>query len=520
MALDTQVVARVFIETFRRMNPRVSLVIMGFSFKVVILFYIVFCGISPVLSHSTKWASQSPTLQVEWRMLMLCEQSGFINEALDFLVSLEHQVAPKNASLPISFDLSLTGLYGDCSGLSQSMRKCHAETLHRLRSIDQGQGKYEYGSNTESLAGTQHNSCMLNYIEEEGQYAYVCDRSEDDKPEQYQPRKVYLGRKRITVEHGHVCTARKRGKLNVTEFEKNYGARPEIMVSRVMTESSEVSAKETKCIVDNGADELWVPTKWHAGIYRRATADFLDPGRVIVMPEIVDVEYFSRGLGSIAPRATATPFVFLSVFKWEWRKGWDVLLLAYWKAFQTPKSNVLLRIKTFRPQLGLLKGLHIESSSGTIDEEIDAFARGLMGVPRSKLPKVEVISEFYTREQVRDLYANADVFVLPTRGEGWGLPIVEAMAMELPVIVTNHSGPTEYLTNENSFPLRIDGIEGGYAMPSVKGLIEHMKTCIELPEIARAKGRKAAADMEAKYSSDVLGAAMTERFLFLSRSLG
>ena len=155
------------------MNPRVSLVIMGFSFKVVILFYIVFCGISPVLSHSTKWASQSPTLQVEWRMLMLCEQSGFINEALDFLVSLEHQVAPKNASLPISFDLSLTGLYGDCSGLSQSMRKCHAETLHRLRSIDQGQGKYEYGSNTESLAGTQHNSCMLNYTEEEGQYAYA-----------------------------------------------------------------------------------------------------------------------------------------------------------------------------------------------------------------------------------------------------------------------------------------------------------------------------------------------------------
>ena len=31
-------------------------------------------------------------------------------------------------------------------------------------------------------------------------------------------------------------------------------------------------------------------------------------------------------------------------------------------------------------------------------------------------------------------------FVLPTRGEGWCLPAVEAMSMALPVIVTNFSG--------------------------------------------------------------------------------
>ena len=41
------------------------------------------------------------------------------------------------------------------------------------------------------------------------------------------------------------------------------------------------------------------------------------------------------------------------------------------------------------------------------------------------------------------LYASADVFVLPSRGEGWGRPHVEAMAMGLPIITTNWSGPTE-----------------------------------------------------------------------------
>ena len=34
------------------------------------------------------------------------------------------------------------------------------------------------------------------------------------------------------------------------------------------------------------------------------------------------------------------------------------------------------------------------------------------------------------------MYRTMDCFVLPTRGEGWGRPIVEAMAMALPVIGT------------------------------------------------------------------------------------
>lgn len=36
----------------------------------------------------------------------------------------------------------------------------------------------------------------------------------------------------------------------------------------------------------------------------------------------------------------------------------------------------------------------------------------------------------------------ADAFVLASHGEGWGLPIAEAMAMQLPVIATNWSGST------------------------------------------------------------------------------
>lgn len=41
-------------------------------------------------------------------------------------------------------------------------------------------------------------------------------------------------------------------------------------------------------------------------------------------------------------------YAFLSVFKWEWRKGWDVLLNAYWTEF-SKKDLVVLRLRTFKP---------------------------------------------------------------------------------------------------------------------------------------------------------------------------
>lgn len=40
--------------------------------------------------------------------------------------------------------------------------------------------------------------------------------------------------------------------------------------------------------------------------------------------------------------------------------------------------------------------------------------------------------------------------------QGWGLPLTDAMAMALPVIATNWSGPTEYLDEAVGYPLAYD----------------------------------------------------------------
>ena len=257
-------------------------------------------------------------------------------------------------------------------------------------------------------------------------------------------------------------------------------------------------------------DEIWVPTEWHVGVMRGLLAQASVTGkRIRVVPEAVDSELFDPALvspeaieskklrGSVATscrfeepvdvgggggggggggrfvcKTPGLAFEFLSVFKWERRKGWDVLLRAFWRAFSR-EDHVRLRLRTYLPSF--LGG------DANITALVNAFALSEFGRPMSELAQVVweqgedagKRQDSLSRAQVRDLYFGADAFVLPTRGEGWGLPIAEAMAMSLPVIVTNYSGPTAYATAENSYLLpvndRLD--EQDYAVPNEDALV-------------------------------------------------
>jgi hypothetical protein len=74
------------------------------------------------------------------------------------------------------------------------------------------------------------------------------------------------------------------------------------------------------------------------------------------------------------------------------------------------------------------------------------------GVP----PKAAVVlpialsTSHVSPQQYRALVASVDVVVLPTRGEGWGRPLQEAMAVGVPVIVTNWSGPTALVSSHTA----------------------------------------------------------------------
>lgn len=99
-------------------------------------------------------------------------------------------------------------------------------------------------------------------------------------------------------------------------------------------------------------------------------------------------------------------------------------------------------------------------------------------------------------------------------GEGWGRPHVEAMSMGLPIIATNWSGPTEFMTTENSYLLQYDGLEfvgqGAFrthqwAKPSVDHLRYLMRELVTNYKEAKLRGVMARKDMISKYAPHVVG---------------
>merc|ERR1711972_1291395 len=107
-------------------------------------------------------------------------------------------------------------------------------------------------------------------------------------------------------------------------------------------------------------------------------------------------------------------------------------------------------------------GLHIKTQAFHSDSEfgqrVKDFLASMGTRARTPLARHKVHSEDLPLKTLPRLYRAADAFVIPTRGEGWGRPHVEAMSMALPVIATNWSGSTEFLSETCSLPLRIDGL--------------------------------------------------------------
>ena len=76
-------------------------------------------------------------------------------------------------------------------------------------------------------------------------------------------------------------------------------------------------------------------------------------------------------------------------------------------------------------------------------------------MPLRRLPSLYAAADAFVLHAAGGGHAGRELWakerceqVLPSRGEGWGRPHVEAMAMGLPVIATNWSGPTAFMSGE------------------------------------------------------------------------
>jgi glycosyltransferase involved in cell wall biosynthesis len=185
-------------------------------------------------------------------------------------------------------------------------------------------------------------------------------------------------------------------------------------------------------------DEIWVPSAFNVETFARSG---IPRTKLVRVPGAIDVERFTRPTRRLAIPG-ARRFNFLSVFGWELRKGWDILLRAFLEEF-TRDEDVALILHTWPPS----------------DETADGFRQGIRaflrrhGFGRTWPPHVVVHSPVLRVDQLPSLYKAADAFVLPTRGEGWGRPFMEAMLMERPVIATRNGGQLDFLSDDNAYLL-------------------------------------------------------------------
>lgn len=176
-------------------------------------------------------------------------------------------------------------------------------------------------------------------------------------------------------------------------------------------------------------------------------------------------------------RSQTDVFTFGTMGALSVRKGTDVLIEAFQEEFKEEK-DVRLICKTSHNHYPFM----------------------------SKDKRIEVQMGAVTLEELRtDFFKRIDCFVFPTRGEGFGLTPLEAMATGVPAIVTGWSGPLEYMTPEigwlidhtfsraTAFTEEVYREEcGDWAEPSKEHLKQLMRYAYEHRDEVKEKGKNAA----------------------------
>lgn len=197
-------------------------------------------------------------------------------------------------------------------------------------------------------------------------------------------------------------------------------------------------------------DEIWVPTNFSRDIF---IASGYPSDKLRVIEETVDTSMFvpverravtyekHKKLSrlSVIPSNTV---VFLFVGKFEERKGIDILLNAYFTEFSSYEAVVLLLVTS---------AYH---SSSDFEDQISKIKNNL-GITKKNLPEIIILSGL-NQDDMPVLYSFAQALVIPSHGEGWGRPHMEAMACGTPVVATNWSGPTAFMDSSNGYPVAIE----------------------------------------------------------------
>jgi glycosyltransferase involved in cell wall biosynthesis len=217
------------------------------------------------------------------------------------------------------------------------------------------------------------------------------------------------------------------------------------------------------------AHQVWVPSAWARDIL---LAKGLASEKLHVVHEGVDADRYYPRFGEVS----TNPFVFLFVGKYEERKCLEETIQAFANTYGKDSSAELV-VKT-----------------GYFKDDLDRTRRLYDYVNTLACDNIKVIYAGVDDTDLWNLYRGANAFVFPSRGEGWGLPLIEAAAMGVPLVTTVWSGQTEFLSSCKTSVVPVeftlgdvhcedhkkyypaaDGNFGQWAFPTVDGIAKAME---------------------------------------------
>jgi len=242
----------------------------------------------------------------------------------------------------------------------------------------------------------------------------------------------------------------------------------------------------------NQNDAVIVPSTFCEEIFKNS--GITQP--IYLIPHTLDLNKYNS---NIAPKLTNDKFKFLFIGAWRKRKGYEELLKAWCSVFSN-NEHVELVIKTDKP---------------------NKAKKYVQGLTNNILIEHRTINE----NDMPSFIKSFDCLVLPTKGEGFGLPALQAMALGVPVIITDYSGCTDFANNDTAFLLNSESIvikenmdnipqfmNRKWAEISVEQLGSVMLYVYDHPEEVKEKVRNAEQFVRDRFGLDMVGEQFSRLF--------
>ena len=186
----------------------------------------------------------------------------------------------------------------------------------------------------------------------------------------------------------------------------------------------------------NTVDEIWAPCQLVADCCKMAGFK----GKIVIVPTpAIPIDFSTVPEMDIAG-IPADSFKFYSISQWHNRKGWVELLTAFFDEFSA-EDNVSLIIKT-NPINHLLQ---------------DEIKKDIFNIKSNfsykKTAPLVVIPSIISEQELLSIHKSSHCYVAPHHGEGWGMPIHDAILAGKQIIATKFGGVVEFLDDEAFHPI-------------------------------------------------------------------